>query len=256
MAARETTTASTGTRASERPATTPGRPVTARKWLSTVLLALAFCALAVAAYQVKTGQWHATPVLSGSMRPGLQPGDVVVTERVPISDLHVRDVIVFYPPNQTARQTVHRIVKLTVKGGTTSITTWGDANAVADPLVSSLKGATAYRIVRLVPLLGYPAVWLQNGERGLLVIGLGVILLIIGGATLLRPARPNPGWPSQDPQRRQWHQLGQANHGALPVGASSPSHTALGHSQAFRWEAPLPARERQSRWTTSSSRPE
>ena len=227
-----------------------------RKGFSTLLLLLAFGALALAGYQVKTGQWHATPVLSGSMRPGLQPGDVVVTERVPISDLHVRDVIVFYPPNQTARQTVHRIVKLTVKGGTTSITTWGDANAVADPLVSSLKGATAYRMVRLVPLLGYPAVWLQNGERGLLVIGLGVILLIIAGVTLLRPARPNPGWPSQDPQRRQWHQLGHVNHGALPVGASSPSHTALGHSQAFRWEAPLPARERQSRWTTSSSRPE
>ena len=190
MAARETTTASTGTRASERPATTPGRPVTARKWLSTVLLALAFCALAVAGYQVKTGQWHATPVLSGSMRPGLQPGDVVVTERVPISDLHVRDVIVFYPPNQTARQTVHRIVKLTVKGGTTSITTWGDANPAPDFGVSSLGGTTAYRVARVVPLVGYPAVWLQSEGRGVLVIGLGVMLLIAAAVTLLRPDKP------------------------------------------------------------------
>ena len=101
------------------------------KSFSTLLLVLAFCALAVAGYQVKTGQWHATPVLSGSMRPGMQPGDVVITQRVPISDLHVRDVVVFYPPNETAHQTVHRIVKLTVKGATTSITTWGDANAVS-----------------------------------------------------------------------------------------------------------------------------
>lgn|ERR1035437_9221078 len=160
------------------------------KSFSTLLLVLAFCALAVAGYQVKTGQWHATPVLSGSMRPGMQPGDVVITQRVPISDLHVRDVVVFYPPNETAHQTVHRIVKLTVKGATTSITTWGDANPVADPLVSSLKGTTAYRMVRVVPLLGYPAVWMQNGGRGLLVIGLGVILLITAAVTLLRPDKP------------------------------------------------------------------
>ena len=179
------------------------RRKTFRRGLSTLLLLLAFGALAVAGYEVKTGQWHATPVLSGSMRPGMQPGDVVVTQRVPISDLRVRDVVVFYPPNQTAHQTVHRIVKLTVKGGTTSITTWGDANAVADPLVSSLRGTTAYRMVRVVPLLGYPAIWMQNGSRGILVIGLGVILLITAAVTLLRPDKPtkpaDPAETSDDP---------------------------------------------------------
>jgi signal peptidase I len=161
-----------------------------RKGFSTLLLLLAFGALAVAGYQVKTGQWHATPVLSGSMRPAMQPGDVVVTQRVPISDLHVRDVVVFYPPHETTRQTVHRIVKLTVKGGTTSITTWGDANQIPDAGVSSLSGTTVYRMVRVVPLLGYPAVWMQNGGRGLLVIGLGVILLIAAAAVILRPDDP------------------------------------------------------------------
>jgi signal peptidase I len=166
------------------------QPNTIRKAFSTLLLVLAFCALGMAGYQVMTGQWHATPVLSGSMRPGLQPGDVVVTQRVPISELRVRDVVVFYPPNQTAHQTVHRIVKLTVKGATTSITTWGDANPIADPAVSALSGRTAYRVVRIVPLLGYPAVWMQNGGRGMLVIALGVILLIAAAATILRPTKP------------------------------------------------------------------
>jgi signal peptidase len=129
-------------------------------------------------------------VLSGSMRPAMQPGDVVVTQRVAISDLRVRDVVVFHPPNEGDRLTVHRIVKLTVKGGTTSITTWGDANPVADPVVSSLGGTTAYRVARVVPLFGYPAMWLQNGSRGLMAIGLGVILLIAAAVTLLRPDKP------------------------------------------------------------------
>lgn len=81
-------------------------------------------------------------------------------------------------------------MKLEVKGETTSITTWGDANDVADPAVSSLSGTTAYRMVRVVPLVGYPAVWLQNGNRGVMVIALGVILLIAAAVTFLRPDRP------------------------------------------------------------------
>jgi signal peptidase I len=163
---------------------------TIHKALSGLWLGLAFCALGLAGYQVASGQWHATPVLSGSMRPGVQPGDVVVTQRVAISDLHVRDVVVFHPPDEGDRLTVHRIVKLTAKGGTTSITTWGDANTVADAAVSSLAGTTAYRVVRVVPLLGYPAMWLQNGDHGKLAIALGVILLIAAGTIVLRPDKP------------------------------------------------------------------
>jgi signal peptidase len=162
-------------------------------------LVLAFCALALGGYQVASGQWHATPVLSGSMRPGLQPGDVVITQRVPITDLHVRDVVVFHPPNESETQTVHRIVKLTVKSGTTSITTRGDANTVDDPTVSSLGGTTAYRVVRVVPLIGYPAVWLQNGNHGMLAIALGAILLIAAVVTVLRPDKPTKPPGSADP---------------------------------------------------------
>lgn len=158
--------------------------------ISGLLLVLALCALVLCGYQTASGRWHATPVLSGSMRPGLQPGDIVVTRRVPISDLHVRDVIVFHPPNEAQRLTVHRIVKLRVRSGTTVITTRGDANTIDDPAVTSLRGASAYRVVRVVPLVGYPAVWLSGGHHGLLAIGLGVLLLIGAAVTLLRPERP------------------------------------------------------------------
>ena len=171
---------------------------TIRRAFSGLWLLLAFCALALAGYQVSSGQWHATPVLSGSMRPAMQPGDIVITQRVPISDLRVRDVVVFHPPNGGERQTVHRIVKLTVKGGTTSIATWGDANLIADPDVSSLSGTTAYRVARVVPLIGYPAVWLQSGDRGMLVIALGVILLISAAFTVLRPDAPTKPLGSAD----------------------------------------------------------
>jgi len=171
----------------------------ARGGVSSLVILLAVCAFAGCGYQTGTGRWHATPVLSGSMRPGIQPGDIVVTQRVPVTDLHVRDVIVFHPPNEGDRQTVHRIVKLKVKDGTTVITTRGDANTVNDPAVTALHGATAYRVARIVPLVGYPAVWLSGGHHGLLAIGLGILLLIAAAVVLLRPENPRDDQPPGDP---------------------------------------------------------
>ena len=174
-----------------------------RGTFSGLLLLLAVCALVWCGFHTGTGRWHATPVLSGSMRPGLQPGDLVVTQRVAINNLHVRDVIVFHPPNEGDRQTVHRIVKLKVKNGTTVITTRGDANTVNDPAVTTLTGATAYRVARVVPLVGYPAVWLAGGHHGLLAIGLGLLLLIVAAVVLLRPEGPPHDLPldEQDDDR-------------------------------------------------------
>lgn len=174
-----------------------------RDALGGLLLLLAVCALAWCGFQTATGRWHATPVLSGSMRPGFQPGDVVVTHRVPVSDLRVRDVIVFHPPNDAQGQTVHRIVKLKVKHGTTLVTTRGDANTVDDPAVTALKDASAYRVVRVVPLVGYPAVWLSGGHHGLLVIGLGILLLVGAAAIVVRPEQAPPGRPLDDRDHAQ-----------------------------------------------------
>jgi signal peptidase I len=157
--------------------------------LGAFCLVLALCGLAQAGYQVASGRWQATPVLSGSMRPGVQPGDVVLTQRVPISDLHVRDVVVFHAP-EGDRFTVHRIVELGVIDGATSITTWGDANPVADAAVTTLPGSTVYRVARIIPLVGYPAVWLQNGSRGVIAIGVGALLLVGAAVTVLRPDKP------------------------------------------------------------------
>jgi signal peptidase I len=176
-----------------------------RSAVSGLLLVLAVCALAWCGVETGTGRWHATPVLSGSMRPGLQPGDVVVTQRVPVSDLRVRDVIVFHPPGETQGQTVHRIVRLRVKRGTTYITTRGDANSVNDPEVTGLRGQTAYRVTRVVPLVGYPAVWLSGDHHGLLAIGLGVMLLVVAGIVVLRPGDSENAAGVHVPSHRDEH---------------------------------------------------
>jgi signal peptidase I len=114
---------------------------------------------------------HFQTVLSNSMQPTASAGDVAITQDVSIDALRVGDVIAFTPPNQT-RPVLHRITSL--RDGV--ITTRGDANPVDDPWRISLVGATGYRLVAVVPLLG----WLTELQRpALLLAGLLVGLAIL-----------------------------------------------------------------------------
>ena len=105
------------------------------------------------------------------MRPVVQPGDLAITQGVPNTSLRVGDVIAFVPPTQT--QTVlHRIA--TLEGNV--FTTKGDANNVADSWHATLAGQTAYRLVFVVPFLG----WLTElRAAALIAAGLVVLLLIV-----------------------------------------------------------------------------
>jgi signal peptidase I len=110
------------------------------------------------------GGYSLNVVTSGSMRPGLQPGDLVILQKIPSSSLANGDVIAYVPPDR-AGALIHRIVSLRdLGGGTILVQTRGDANNADDP-GPVLLGDDAYRLVRSVPLLGWlilirPYVWL------------------------------------------------------------------------------------------------
>jgi signal peptidase I len=119
----------------------------------------------------RVADFHVQTVLSGSMRPTLSPGDLAITQGVPIGSLRVGDVVVFTPPTET-QQVIHRIAS---REGDV-ITTKGDANSVADPWRVTLQGATGYRLVLVVPYLG----WLTElRSAALIAAGLIVALLIL-----------------------------------------------------------------------------
>lgn len=168
--------------------------------VSTALLVLLGLLIALVAVAVLSGNWQIRPVLSGSMRPGLAVGGVAFTERVPLSDIKVRDAIVFHKPTDPAEMVIHRVIKLRHTGSTYTAKTQGDANSVADPWTLDLKGDTAYRVRFSLPLLGYPGVWMQNaGRMNLLTLGLGLMILL-GVVNMWRKDRggssePGPGQP-------------------------------------------------------------
>jgi signal peptidase I len=133
-----------------------------------------------------------TPILSGSMRPGLAVGGVAISERVPVHSLAVREVIVFQRPDKPSGQVVHGIVQLAVgSSGQVQINTQGDANTVRDPRTLTIRGETAYRVRWSVPLIGYVAVAFQN-HRGFALLGAGIVLIVIA-LTMVSGSRRRSG---------------------------------------------------------------
>ena len=137
---------------------------------------------------VRAGQLSLQPELSGSMQPTVHSGDVAVLWKVPASSLRAGDVISFHPPGDLSAPKMHRIATLTRGPQGLQITTKGDANNVADPwgkLV--LRGATAYRMVGVIPLVGWPAVAIGHFGAGLLLILAGALLALVTYRSLRHP---------------------------------------------------------------------
>ena len=159
------------------------RRSTVARVLHGLVLAGLLAGFSVAAAGVGSGAWQIRPVLSGSMRPGLPVGGVVVTERVPLSDLQVRDVAVFHPPSDPSVDYVHRVISLTRAGRTVVVRTQGDANLYPDPWTLRLTGRWAYVARFSVPLLGYPAVWIHSprGRADMLLLA-GILAAVLAGS--------------------------------------------------------------------------
>lgn len=121
---------------------------------TTVLIAAVavFVFLAVGprflAYQTST-------MLTGSMAPLINPGDVVVSTKTPTAELKIGDVITYNIPVQDHRVETHRIATLTRNaGGTTTVTTKGDANNGPDPWTAVLSDNYVYTTTAVIPHLG------------------------------------------------------------------------------------------------------
>ena len=170
----------------------------ARRWAGNVALAVVLGLAALGLAAVISGGYQIRPILSGSMRPGLPVGGVVVTERVPISDLEVRDVVVLHPPDKPEELVVHRIISLTPSASGPVVETQGDANDIPDPWSATLQGDTAYRVVLSLPWIGYAAVWAHSPIGRRILFGLGAALVVAALGGLVRPGRAGTGARARD----------------------------------------------------------
>ena len=106
-------------------------------------------------------RYHAIVIGSGSMRPTINEGDVIIVRRLndeEISDLREGDVLVF---NHDDSMIAHRIVRKVRLNNEYFFYTKGDNNTSEDgyPIeAEDVIGRVSYRI----PIIGYPTLWLNR----------------------------------------------------------------------------------------------
>lgn len=156
--------------------------------LTLVIAALLFLFLAVGPrflnYQTST-------MLTGSMSPGINPGDVVVSVRTPVSELKVGDVITYSIPVDDRRIETHRVTSIN-RAGTTSVTTKGDANPGPDPWTAVLSEDYVYTTAGVVPYLGDGIrAFRQPLVQSVLLYGAPALLVVVLLTSIWKkPAKP------------------------------------------------------------------
>jgi signal peptidase I len=144
-------------------------------YLLSRLLMLSVLGLLLAGFAPYLIGWQAAAIVSGSMMPGMAPGDVAVAAPVAPDRLRPGQVILFTDPARTDRTLTHRLVSRQHDG---TFTTKGDANASADPTPvppTAIRGRIRY----VVPYVGLPRYWLARGDWPQLV-GCGAVLALLG----------------------------------------------------------------------------
>ncbi|MBP2265045.1 signal peptidase [Pseudarthrobacter sp. PvP004] len=126
--------------------------------------------------------YQTSTMLTGSMAPLINPGDVVVTVPAPVTDIKVGDVITYHIPVEDQRVETHRVTEITTTAdGGVAVQTKGDANNGIDPWIATLQGKTVDKQIATIPYVGNairtlrePIVMntLMYGAPAILVIGM------------------------------------------------------------------------------------
>ncbi|WP_164465881.1 signal peptidase I [Actinoplanes teichomyceticus] len=144
-------------------------------------------ALALTALVALLSGWSLSVVISGSMRPAVEAGDVVITAPLTGQRIRAGSVIRFRSPDRPGRAVLHRVARVAPDG---RLITKGDANAVADATPVPAGAVTGVGRLR-IRYAGLPVLWWRRGggPRLAALAGVPAALIVLVGAGW-RPGRP------------------------------------------------------------------
>ena len=140
-------------------------------------------------------------VLTGSMRPAMPPGSLVVTREAKPEELRIGEAITYQIRSGEPAVVTHRIIARTSSSDGVTFTTQGDASPSADEeqvRPEQIRGVVWYAL----PLVGYVNGWL-TGEQRIWAVG-GAVVLLLGytafmfGSALIEGARKQSRKSSAD----------------------------------------------------------
>ena len=101
-----------------------------------------------------TGRYRTLTVLTGSMRPAMPVGSVVVVVPERPSQLRVGQVVTYRIPVEDHRVISHRVVRIVEGGDRPIFQTQGDANNAPDYWLAQVNGGTVWHVTHVLPGLG------------------------------------------------------------------------------------------------------
>ena len=125
-------------------------------WLVRGVMGLAVLAFLVLAVGPHLIGYRTMTMLTASMAPEIDPGDVTIVTPIAISEVTEGMVITYHKPIDDHSLVTHRVVSVeTGPDGAVQVQTKGDANNAIDPWTATLQGDTAYEVRAVIPELGH-----------------------------------------------------------------------------------------------------
>jgi signal peptidase len=142
------------------PAAVP-RTAAGRRWLPfavrlllDVTVAAAIAVFAFLAVGPRVLPYQTVTMLTGSMRPMIEPGSVAVEVSEPVAALRPGQVISFHAPVSGHPVVTHRVVSVRRVSSQVLVQTRGDANSGNDPWTAVVHGARVWQVRAVIPWLG------------------------------------------------------------------------------------------------------
>jgi signal peptidase len=160
-------------------------------WLVRGIVGLAVLVFALLAVGPHVLGYRTMTMLTGSMSPEIDPGDVTIATPIAVDEVTEGMVITYHQPIGDHSLVTHRVIAVDhAPDGTVSVQTKGDANDAIDPWTATLEGDTAYQVRAVVPELGHLVQALRTPVlTQVLVYGAPVLLAGWLLLTIWRPAR-------------------------------------------------------------------
>jgi signal peptidase I len=118
-----------------------------------VVAVVAFAGLAVGPHVLG---YRTMTMLTASMSPAIDPGDVTIVTPLAVTEVTEGMVITYHIPIGDHQLVTHRVVSVEHgTDGSVTVQTKGDNNDGIDPWKATLTGDTAYQVRAVVPEIGH-----------------------------------------------------------------------------------------------------
>ena len=150
-----------------------------------VVLIMVFFTPAVASFYLGI-QPHV--VSTRSMKPNINPGDLIFTKVSRAIEIKKGDVILVFDNNNNSKK-AHRVVKVLHQEGVSQITTKGDSNPLPDTTISEPSNKPIQEVELIIGNAGYVIEATHSTEAKFLFSGVILFVILVRGISASRSGK-------------------------------------------------------------------